>query len=67
MKGFRYWLGPVYGVSLFITVDEIITPALGYASGPFSYLWQAHAQGFFAHLILGIATDIFLNLMDDAS
>jgi hypothetical protein len=67
MKGLRYWRGPVYGVSLFITVDEIITPALGYASGPFSYPWQAHTRGFFAHLILGTATDIFLNLMDDAS
>lgn len=37
MKGLRYWCGTVYGLTLFITFDEIITPALGYASGPFSY------------------------------
>lgn len=63
MKCLRYLRGPVYGFALFIAFDEIITPALGYASGPFSYPWQAHARGFFAHLILGTATDIALNLL----
>jgi uncharacterized membrane protein YagU involved in acid resistance len=67
IKWLRYWRGPVYGFGLFIAFDEIITPALGFASGPFAYPWQAHARGFIAHLILGTATDMMLNLLDDAS
>ena len=46
MKKFGIWRGPLYGVGLFIAFDEIITPGLGYASGPFAYPWQAHARGF---------------------
>ena len=64
MQNLGYWRGPLYGFGLFITFDEIITPALGFASGPFAYPWQAHTRGFFAHLILGTATDTFLNLTD---
>lgn len=66
MKRLRYWRGPVYGLALFITIDEIITPVLGYASGPFSYPWQAHVRGLIAHLILGATTEIALNLLDEA-
>ena len=62
---FRFGRGPAYGLVLFITFDEIITPALGYASGPFSYPWQAHARGFLAHLILGATTEAVLHLLDD--
>jgi uncharacterized membrane protein YagU involved in acid resistance len=67
IKLLRYWRGPVYDISLFIAFDEIITPGLGFASGPFSYPWQAHARGFIVHLILGTATDMMLNLLDNAS
>ena len=65
MKGLGYWRGPMYGFGLFIAFDEIITPALGYASGPFAYPWQAHARGFMAHLILGVTTDVALNLLSE--
>lgn len=57
--------GPLYGAGLFIAFDEVITPALGYASGPLAYPWQAHARGFFAHLILGAATDLVISLLED--
>ena len=67
MNRLGIWRGPLYGIGLFLAVDEIITPALGYASGPFAYPWQAHARGFFAHLILGTTTDIVLNLLGEDS
>lgn len=60
-----YWRGPLYGFSLFIVFDEIITPGLGYASGPFSYPWQAHARGFVAHLILCTITDTVIGLLNE--
>ena len=65
LEGLHLWRGPLYGFALFIAVDEIIVPALGYASGPTAYPWQAHARGFFAHLILGTATDVVLNVLDE--
>jgi hypothetical protein len=61
-----FWRGPLYGFSLFISFDEVIVPALGYASGPAAYPWQAHARGFIAHLILGTTTDTVLNLLNEA-
>ena len=67
LKGLGFWRGPAYGFGLFITIDEIIVPAIGYASGPTAYPWQAHARGFFAHLILGTATDSIISLLKKAT
>ncbi|RDV11308.1 DUF1440 domain-containing protein [Pontibacter diazotrophicus] len=64
LKKYGFWRGPLYGVGLFISFDEIIVPAMGYASGPFAYPWQAHARGFVAHLILGTATDRVIYLLN---
>ncbi|WP_017732310.1 DUF1440 domain-containing protein [Nafulsella turpanensis] len=64
MKELGFWRGPVYGVGLFIAFDEIITPALGFASGPLTYPWQAHARGFMAHLILGTTTEGVLHWLE---
>lgn len=65
MRSLGFWRGPLYGFSLFILFDEIITPGLGYASGPTAYPWQAHARGFFAHIILGTATDTAITLLQE--
>lgn len=66
IKRFGLSRGLLYGFGLFIIFDEIIiTQVLGYASGPFAYPWQAHARGFFAHIILGTATEAILHLLDD--
>lgn len=67
LKRFGLYRSPLYWFALFIIFDEIITPGLGYASGPFAYPWQAHGRGFFAHLILGAATEVILNLLDEGS
>ena len=66
-KSLGLWRGPLYGSTLFISFDEIIAPALGFASGPMAYPWQAHARGFIAHLILGATTETVLNLLDRTS
>ena len=67
LQGLGAWRGPLYGFGLFISFDEIIVPALGYASGPAAYPWQAHARGFFAHLILGTTTDAVIGLLNKAN
>jgi hypothetical protein len=58
--------GLAYGLALFLLNDEGIGPALGLAAGPTAYPWQAHARGLTAHLVLGIATDAVLDLLDRA-
>jgi len=56
--------GLLYGLGLFLVNDELLNPALGLASGPAAYPWQAHARGLVAHLVLGVATDAALDALD---
>lgn len=56
--------GLLYGFTLFAVQDEGIAPALGIASGPTAYPWQAHARGLVSHLVLGATTDTALELLD---
>ena len=56
--------GIAYGVGLFLVNDELLGPALGLAAGPTAYPWQAHARGLMAHLVLGVATDPVLDVLD---
>jgi hypothetical protein len=58
--------GLAYGLGLFLAVDEGVVPALGLASGPAAYPWQAHARGLVTHLVLGVATDAALDAFDRA-
>ena len=56
--------GLLYGLGLFLVVDEGMVPALGLAGGPTEYPWQAHARGLATHLVLGVVTDAALDLLD---
>lgn len=56
--------GLLYGLGLFLVVDEGMAPALGAASGPMEYPWQAHARGLVSHLVLGAATHATLEVLD---
>lgn len=56
--------GALYGLGLFIVNDELVAPALGWASGPKAYPWQAHARGLVAHVALGMATHAVLERID---
>lgn len=58
--------GAVYGFGLFLLMDEIAAPALGLASGPGRYPWQAHARGLVSHVVLGIGTAAVLRVLDRA-
>lgn len=56
--------GAFYGLCLFVLMDEVAAPALGLASGPRDYPWQAHARGAVAHVVLGVATEGLLRVVD---
>ncbi|MEX5272236.1 hypothetical protein [Kocuria sabuli] len=56
--------GSLYGLGLFVVMDETAAPLTGIASRTGSYPWQAHARGLVAHLVLGITTDTLLRATD---
>lgn len=55
--------GALYGLGMFVVEDEVANPVAGLARGPFAYLWQAHARGLVAHLVLGVVTDAAFSLL----
>lgn len=59
--------GLLYGLGLFLIVDEGVVPALGLTGGPTEYPWQAHARGLASHLVLGAVTDAALDLLDQVT
>lgn len=52
--------GTLYGLGLFVLMDETAAPLTGIASAPGRYPWQAHARGLVAHLVLGVTTEACL-------
>jgi acetyl esterase/lipase len=52
------------GAGRFVVEDKIYTPLAGTAAAPHRYPWQAHARQFAALAAHGIATDLFLRVMD---
>ena len=66
VKGLDAGRGSLFGLALFIMMDEIVAPAAGLASRPTAYPWQAHARGLAGHLTVGVVIDATLNLLDKA-
>ena len=64
--GARRVRGLACGLGLFVAVDEGVVPALGLASGPAAYPWQAHARGLVTHRALGVVTHATLGALDRA-
>lgn len=56
--------GALYGLGLFVVVDEIAGPLTGLASSLKRYPWQAHARGLVAHVVLGITTETLLRITE---
>jgi len=56
--------GLLLGLGMFLVEDEIINTVTGAAADPRQYPWQAHARGLVSHLVLGVATEAVLNLLD---
>lgn len=49
--------GALYGLTLFVSQDELANTVSGLAGKPRQYPWQAHARGLFQHIAYGIVTD----------
>jgi hypothetical protein len=60
-QDFLYGLG--LGLGLFLVQDEGLNQAMGLSGKQKDYPWQAHARGLAAHLVLGLATNLVLNLL----
>lgn len=65
VKGLDAGRGMLYGLGLFVVMDEIVAPLAGLASGPAAYPWQAHVRGLAGHLTVGATTDAVLGLLDE--
>lgn len=63
-KGLDKGRGLLYGLGLFIVMDELIAPVAGLSSGPFAYPWQAHVRGLAGHLTVGATTDAAVRALD---
>jgi hypothetical protein len=59
--------GLLYGLSLFLLQDEGLNPILGTSGKPMDYPWQAHMRGLVGHLVLGAATHVTLELLDQVT
>ena len=65
IKGLDAGRGLLYGLGLFIVMDEIVAPLAGLASGPKAYPWQAHARGLVGHLVVGATTEAIVGFLDE--
>ncbi|MEC5180865.1 DUF1440 domain-containing protein [Arthrobacter sp. CG_A4] len=52
--------GALYGLALFVVMDEVAAPVSGIASAPGRYPCQAHVRGLVAHMVLGVVTETLL-------
>ena len=64
VKGLDKGYGLLYGLGLFILMDELVAPLAGLSSGPLAYPWQAHARGLAGHLTVGATTDAAVRVLD---
>ena len=64
VKGLDKGYGLLYGLGLFILMDELVAPLAGLSSGPMAYPWQAHARGLAGHLTVGATTDAAVRVLD---
>ncbi len=58
--------GALYGTGLFLMQDEVLNTVTGLGARPQRYPWQAHARGLVAHIVYGVATELVLNLVENA-
>lgn len=64
VEGLDKGRGLLYGLGLFILMDELVAPLAGLSSGPLAYPWQAHARGLAGHLTVGATTDAAVRALD---
>jgi hypothetical protein len=55
--------GLVFGLLLFGVNDELLNTALGLAGPPEAYPASSHVRGLIGHVVLGVATDLGIDLL----
>lgn len=55
--------GLLYGVALWAVNDEYLNTALGLAGPPDAYPLETHWRGLVGHAVLGVATDVGVDLL----
>jgi hypothetical protein len=59
--------GALFGFAVYVLNDEVLNTVTGSGADPRAYPWQAHARGLISHLVYGMATDLALNMMEQAT
>jgi len=57
--------GAMYGGALFVMNDEIANRVLRLSGPQRDYPWQAHLRGLVGHVVLGVVTEVTLNLLEE--
>ena len=58
--------GALYGLGLYLMQDQLANWMLGTSGAPTEYPAQAHVRGLAGHLVLGVVTDVVLDVFDRA-
>jgi uncharacterized membrane protein YagU involved in acid resistance len=56
--------GILFGLALWVVNDELLNSALGLSGPPEAYPLSSHLRGLIGHLVLGVATDLGIELAD---
>ncbi|MDP9386617.1 MAG: DUF1440 domain-containing protein [Actinomycetota bacterium] len=59
--------GTVYGLALFVVNDEIAGRLLGIMGPQRGYPWRTHLRGLLGHVVLGVVTEMTLNVLEEQS
>lgn len=59
--------GAVFGLALFIVNDEIAGRVIGIMGPQHKYPWRTHLRGLLGHVVLGMATEITLDVIEKPS
>lgn len=57
--------GALYGALLFVANDEIAGRVLGIMGRQRDYPWQTHLRGLVGHVVLGVVTELTLNVLEE--
>ena len=56
--------GILFGLALWVVNDELLNSALGLSGPPEAYPLSSHMRGLIGHVVLGVATDLGIELAD---
>lgn len=57
----------VYGLALFVVTDEVAGRLLGIMGPQRNYPWRTHLRGLLGHVVLGVVTEMTLNVLEEQS